>query len=96
MFYIREDIHVRLTSHNLELVSRSLDFNAGVENKIMKAFCNAYCLRNLTKQPFCFKNLVKPSCTDLILTSKSRYFQATCVTETGLSDFHGMTIKLEP
>ena len=68
----------------MELVSRSLDtfpskcdnvvrlwyFSAEVNDEIMQAFCNAYCLKNLIKQLTCFKIPMKPSCTDLILTNK--------------------------
>ena len=57
-----------------------------------KHFFNAYYLRNLIKQPTCFKNPVKP--IDLILANKSWYFQATSVIEKGLSDFHKVTMPV--
>ena len=44
------------------------------------------------KEPTCFKNVENPSCIDLILTNKSIGFQNTMVIETGLSDFHKLTI----
>ena len=40
------------------------------------------------------KNPENPSCIDLILTNKPRSFQTKCVIETGLSDFHRMTISV--
>ena len=58
----------------------------------MRNFCNSYSLNSLIKQPTCFKNPENPSCTDLILTDRPRSFQSTCVLETGLSDFHRMTV----
>ena len=35
-----------------------------------------------------------PPCIDLILTNSLRIFQNTCVFETGLSDFHKMTVTV--
>ena len=46
------------------------------------------------KQPLCFKNPEKPSCIDLILIKRLKCFQSTCVIETGLSDFHRMTVAV--
>ena len=60
----------------------------------MRNFCNSYNLNSLIKQPTCFKNPENPSCIDLILTNKPRSFQSTCVIETGLSDFHRMTVSV--
>ena len=60
----------------------------------MRNFCNSYSLNSLIKQPTCFKNPENPSCTDLILTDRPRSFQSTCVLETGLSDFHRMTVSI--
>ena len=60
----------------------------------MKYFCKSYNLTNLIKQPTFFKNPEKPSCIDLILTIRSKSFQITCVIETGLSDFHRMTVSV--
>ena len=70
------------------------DFNTCVDDEAMKNFCSSYCLNSLIKQPTCFKNPENPSCIDLVLTNKTRSFQSTCVIETGLSDFHRMTISV--
>ena len=66
------------------------DFNAEIEETTMRSFCESYNLTDLIKQPTCFKNPEKPSCIDLILPNRPKSFQSTCVTETGLSDFHRM------
>ena len=42
----------------------------------------------------CYKNPANPTCIDLILTNKARSFKTTCVIETGLSDFHKMTLAI--
>ena len=60
----------------------------------MKSFCESYNLANLVKQPNCFKNPEKLSCIDLILTNRSQSFQTTSAIETGLSDFHRMTVSV--
>ena len=70
------------------------DFNAGIEETTIKSFCEPCNLTNLIKQPTCFKNPEKPSFIDLILTKRSKSFQSTCVIETGLSDFHRMTVSI--
>ena len=70
------------------------DFNVGIEETTMKSFSESYNLTNLIKQPTCFKNPEKPSCIDLILTNTHKSFQSTYVIETGLSDFHRMTVSV--
>ena len=70
------------------------DFNECVDDETMRNFCNSYRLNSLIKQPTCFKNPENTSCIDLILTNKPRSFQSICVIETGLSDFHRMTVSV--
>ena len=60
----------------------------------MKSVCENYNLKSLIKQPSCYKNPNKPTCIDLILTKVPRMFQSICVIETGLSDFHLMTVTV--
>ena len=70
------------------------DFNVGVEEPHMKTFSENYSPQNLIKQSTCYKNPSRPTCIDLILTNVPRSFQSTCVIETGLSDFHLMTLTV--
>ena len=70
------------------------DFNCEMKEESMNTFCNTYNLKCLVKEKTCFKNIHNPSCIDLILTNKPRYFQNTCVIETGLSDFHKLTLTI--
>ena len=51
-------------------------------------------LKNLIKEPTCFKNPEKLTIIDLILTNKPKCFQHSCTDETGISDFHKMTITV--
>ena len=70
------------------------DWNSSVEETEMSDFCDMYMLENLIKDPTCFKNLENPSCIDVILTNKKSSFQNSMVVETGLSDFHKMTVTV--
>ena len=60
----------------------------------MKDFCLNYNLKSLICVPTCYKNPDNPSCIDLILTNSPGSFQSSCAIETGLSDFHKMTVTV--
>ena len=70
------------------------DFNVEIEEANMKSFSENCNLKSLIKQPTCYKNPNKPTCIDLILTNAPRMFQSACVSVTGLSDFHLMTVRI--
>ena len=53
----------------------------------MRKFCDLYELRNLLREPTCFKNPDNLLCVNLFLTNCSRSFQDPQVIQTGLSDF---------
>ena len=60
----------------------------------MSEFCETYILQNLVKDPTCYKNPSKPTYIDLILTNFHKLFQHTQTIETGLSDFHKLTLTV--
>ena len=70
------------------------DFNSETTEAAMIDFCDMYGLSNLIRKPTCYKNPIKPSCIDLILTNKEKSFQNSNVYETGLSDFHKLTVTV--
>ena len=70
------------------------DWNSSVNEENMREFCETYSLENLVKEPTCFKSIDNPSSIDIILTNKKHCFQNTKVIETGLSDFHKMTVTV--
>ena len=70
------------------------DFNSEICEDSMNEFCCLYNLKSLVNKPTCFKNPDHPSCIDLILTNKWRSFQNTSIIETGLSDFHKLTLTV--
>ena len=97
----------RITKH-LEDLGRSLchylsvydnviilgDLNSEIDEESMEEFVNLYNLNSLIKVPTCFKSKENPSCIDLILTNKPHSFQHSTVLETGLSDFHLLTVTV--
>ena len=70
------------------------DFKSCMEDSLLKKFAEIYKLRNLIKEPTCFKNPENPTSTDLILTNNPPSLKNTYVIETGLSDFHKMIVAV--
>ena len=70
------------------------DFNAEPYDNEVQEFCNSFNMKNLVKEPTCYKNYDNPSCIDLIITNRPRSFQNTITLETGISDFHKMTLTV--
>ena len=70
------------------------DLNAEPTKAVVSDFCEIYNLKHLIKDKTCFKNPTKPTCIDLIVTNRPKCFQDTVVFETGLSDFHKMSVTV--
>ena len=70
------------------------DWNSEMTEESMENFCEMYNLENLIKEPTCFKSTENPSSIDVILTNKKLSFQHSMTIETGLSDFHKMTVTV--
>ena len=70
------------------------DFNLEPDESCMDEFCQLYNLRNLIREPTCFKNPLHPSLIDLILTNKPNCFQHSQNIEIGLSDYHKLTVTV--
>ena len=60
----------------------------------MSKFCKTYNLQNLVKDLACYKNPSKPTCISLILANFPKSFQHTQTIETGLSNFHKLTLAV--
>ena len=69
------------------------DFNIEEKQEEIKMFMELYQLKNLIKEPTCFKS-DNPKCIDLILTNGPSSFQNSGTIETGLSDFHSMIVTI--
>ena len=70
------------------------DLNAEPTKAAVSDFCKIYNLKHLIKDKICFKNPTKPTCIDLIVTNRPKCFQDTVVFETGLSDFHKISVTV--
>ena len=70
------------------------DLNSEIKEKYLMEFCQLYNLKNLITMPTCFKNPSNPSCIDVMLTNHPRSFQNLLAIDTGLSDFHRMTVTV--
>ena len=73
-------------SKSYENIIQIGDFNAEISDNHMDSFCAIYHLKSLIKEPTCYKN------PNLILINSPRQFKSTLKLETGLSDFHKMTV----
>ena len=69
----------------------NIDMKPGCENALT-SFSNTYNLKNLIDKPTCYKNPNNPTYIDVILTNRKNSFYDTNVIETGLSDYHKMTV----
>ena len=85
---------IDLFSSNYENLFLMGDFNAALDNAVLKDFFNLCNLTNLINKATCYKNPNNPSCIDLLWTNFPKYFQNSSVIETGLSDFHKMVVTL--
>ena len=70
------------------------DFNTEETNDSLDDFLFEHNIRNLVKEPTCFKSIENPSCIDLFLTNTPQSFQNTTTITTGLSDFHKMVVTV--
>ena len=96
-FHCRElERNGRIDKTILEMVQRKSPVQIlkleKLDDKFMINFCELNDLSSLIDKPTCYKNFDKPKCIDLILTNKPSYFQHSNVFETGLSDFHLLTV----
>ena len=70
------------------------DFNVEPNDATMKNICQIYGCKNIVKDKTCFKNPRNPTCIDMIITNRPKSFQESEVVETGLSDFHKMSLTV--
>ena len=89
--------HLRQLQKQLEASSEKYkhflimgDFNADVFDPSMTSFCTLLKLKNIAKEPTCFKNPQNPGGIDSVLTN----CPDTCLYETGLSDFHKLVVTI--
>ena len=62
-------------------ISLLSDFNVDMQDENLNDFCNLYNLKNLIKEPTCYKNPSNHSCIDPIITNRSNSLEDTHVTD---------------
>ena len=72
------------------------DFNSELSESCLNDFCDICNLKNLIKDPTCYKNHGNPSCIDIFLTNRPRTFQCTTTIAIfqGISDFHKLMVTV--
>ena len=70
------------------------DFHSDTSQNVMIEFCEVYKLKNLVKGATCYKNPEEPTCIDLSLTDRPSSFHGCHIIETGIADFHKMTVTV--
>ena len=70
------------------------DLNYDPSESAVRDFCKIFSCKRLIKDNTCFKNLLKPSCIDLTITNRPKIFQHSVTVDTGLLDFHKMTLTV--
>ena len=107
-FYSSYNPQKNLIAYHLNCIGKNLDSQLGqYENFILmvdfnlesnyatkKNFCQIYGCKNIVKEKTCFKFPIKPTCIDLIIPNRPKSFQESEVIETGLTDFHKMSLTI--
>ena len=57
-------------------------------------FCDTFNFINLIKVPTCYKSVLKPTSIDVILTNRNKSFENSHTIDTGISDYHKMTVTV--
>ena len=70
------------------------DFNAQEGEPCLRNFICENNLKNIVKEPTCFKNVENPSTIDLFITNFPNCYFSTKTVTTGLSDFHKMVFTI--
>ena len=70
------------------------DFNVEDNDQHIDRLRTEFSLCNLIKEPTCFKSITNPSCIDHIWVTDTKRFMKSSTFETGLSDYHLMTVTI--
>ena len=99
LYHLKRCKHLPEIGRNQDLFSSKYDnfillgdFDSEPCEQPMRDFCNVYNCQNIMKDKTCFKNPHNPSCIDLFIKNRAKSFQNSMVIETGLSDFHKMSL----
>ena len=76
-----------LESESIHIIG-DLNVNFAKSNHQLSQLCDSYDLKQLIKNPTCFKSLENPTLLDVILTTNSKSIRQTINIPLGISDFH--------
>ena len=92
MHHLRKDLDNYIGNYDILILG---DFNSEFSEPFLNDFCDIYNLKNLVKEPTCYKIPDNPSCIDLFLTNRPSAFQRTTTIETGISDLCKLMVSLK-
>ena len=70
------------------------NWNSAVTEECMSHICNMYDFETLLKEQISFKSNGNPSSIEVILKTKKSEFLNSLTVDTGLPDFHKMTVNV--
>ena len=73
MYHLNKGLDIHMNKYDNILFLE--DFNSERLENYLNNFCNVYNLRNIVKEPTCFKNPDNPSCIDLFLANRRGAFK---------------------
>ena len=79
---------------NYENILLAGGFNAQIGETYLETFLYQHELKNVNKEPTCYKNSECRSCIDFILTNNPKSFLKTNSFFTGLSDLHKLVLTV--
>ena len=92
-------VHLKEIGKNLGVYSSKYDnfillgdLNSEPKEQSVEDFCQVCNCKNVIKGNTCFKNPANSCCIDLLITNRPACFQGSMIKETGLSDFHEMSL----
>ena len=92
-------VHLKEIGKNLGVYSSKYDnfillgdLNSKPKEQSVEDFCQVCNCKNVIKGNTCFKNPANSCCIDLLITNRPACFQGSMIKETGLSDFHKMSL----
>ena len=88
------NIESAISSYSYENIVVMGDFNIDIHDKCLEDFKINNNLTMLVKDPTCYKSLINPTTIDHIWVTNKQCFMKTSVIETGLSDFHQLTVTV--
>ena len=92
--YFMENVSKYLSNHRYENQIILGDFNLDTNSTEVEILRVDHCMENVVTEPTCFKSVESPTLIDHIWVTDKKRFKNTTNIETGLSDWHKMTVTM--